>query len=238
MGRPWAPGIAWRPWTRRWIDRTRHPPGGGAAACRGRRVRGARRSTWPPESPCRSSRGPSVAGMIVWSIAIRGPKTPAYLVFIWLVGIALIFLLTPVLTRVHRHRMRTTAGIEIPPQPKWRDLIAAQGIAELLRSESTRRQLLYHLLIAPVLAAAAIVAVGVWAVSLVCTVGFAVAWAHNSLNSSPTTSRWISARRSPASPGCSSPPGSPAGSVRWTPGPRGHCSGRAARTSLSTGWSS
>ena len=78
--------------------------------------------------------GAIFAGMILWSIAIRGPKTPAYLVFIWLVGIALIFLLTPVLTRVHRHRMRTTAGIEIPPQPKWRDLIAAQGIAELLRS--------------------------------------------------------------------------------------------------------
>ena len=105
--------------------------------------------------------------------------------FIWLVGIALIFLLTPVLTRVHRHRMRTTAGIEIPPQRKWRDLIAAQGIAELLRSESTRRQLLYHLLMAPVLAAAAIVAVGTWAVSLVCTAGFAAAWAHNSVNNPP-----------------------------------------------------
>ena len=115
----------------------------------------------------------------------RGPKTPAYLLFIWLAGIALIFLLTPVLTRMHRHRMRTTAGIEIPPQRKWRDLLAAQGIAELLRSESTRRQLLYHLLMAPVLAAAAIVAVGTWAVSLVCTAGFAAAWAHNSVNNPP-----------------------------------------------------
>ena len=129
--------------------------------------------------------GAIFAGMIVWSIAIRGPKTPAYLVFIWLAGIALILLLTPVLTRVHRHRMRTTAGIEIPPQRKWRDLIAAQGIVELLRSESTRRQLFYHLLIAPVLAAAAVVAVGLWPASLVCTVGFAVAWAHNSVNNPP-----------------------------------------------------
>ena len=43
--------------------------------------------------------GAIFAGMIVWSIAIRGPKTPAYLVFIWLAGIALILLLTPVLTR-------------------------------------------------------------------------------------------------------------------------------------------
>jgi signal transduction histidine kinase len=75
--------------------------------------------------------------------------------------------------------MRTTAGIEIPPQPKWRDLIAAQGFAELLRSESTRRQLLYHLLIAPVLAAAAIVAVGLWPGSIVTTVASAIAWSQH-----------------------------------------------------------
>jgi signal transduction histidine kinase len=117
--------------------------------------------------------------MILWSIAVRGPKTPVYLVFIWLAGIALILLLTPVLTRVHRHRMRTTAGVEIPPQPKWRDLIAAQGIAELLRSESTRRQLFYHLLIAPLLAAAAIIAVGLWPGSIATTVASAIAWSHH-----------------------------------------------------------
>ena len=123
--------------------------------------------------------GAIFAGMILWSLAIRGPKTPLYLVLIWVAGIALILLLTPVLTRVHRHRMRTTAGIEIPPQPKWRDLIAAQGIAELLRSESTRRQLFYHLLIAPLLAAAAIIAVGLWPASVATTVASAIAWSHH-----------------------------------------------------------
>jgi signal transduction histidine kinase len=84
-----------------------------------------------------------------------------------------------VLTRVHRHRMRTTAGIDIPPQPKWRDLIAAQGIVAVLRSESTRRQLFYHLLIAPVLAAAAIIAVGIWPGSIATTVASAIAWSHH-----------------------------------------------------------
>jgi signal transduction histidine kinase len=153
-------------------------------------ARRRRRVPWSPRAwgeavylaagiPVQVVAGAIFAGMILWSIAIRGPKTPVYLVFIWLAGPALILLLTPVLTRVHRHRMRTTAGIEIPPQPKWRDLIAAQGIVELLRSESTRRQLFYHLLIAPVLAAAAVIAVGLWPGSIVTTVAAAVAWSHH-----------------------------------------------------------
>jgi signal transduction histidine kinase len=108
-----------------------------------------------------------------------------YLVFIWLAGIALIFLLTPVLTRINRHRLRTTAGVEIPPQRKLRGLLTMPGITAVVRSQSTWRQLYYHVLIAPVLAVAAAVAVGMWAASLVCTVGFAIAWGHNSLNSPP-----------------------------------------------------
>jgi signal transduction histidine kinase len=120
-----------------------------------------------------------VAGMVLWSLAIHSPKKAPYFLLIWLAGIALILLLTPVLTRVHRHRMRTTAGIDIPPQPKWRDLIAAQGIVAVLRSESTRRQLFYHLLIAPVLAAAAIIAVGIWPGSIATTVASAIAWSHH-----------------------------------------------------------
>ena len=115
------------------------------------------------------------------SVAVRGPKTPVALLLIWVAGPALIFLLTPVLTRVHRHRLRVTAGIEIPPQPKWRDMLARRGIAEVLRSESTRRQLSYHVLLAPVLAAAAIVAVGVWPASVACVLTFALAWAHHPL---------------------------------------------------------
>ena len=129
--------------------------------------------------------GAIFAGMILWSIAVRGPKTPVYLVFIWLAGIALIFLLTPVLTRINRHRLRTTAGVEIPPQRKWRGLLTMPGITAVVRSQSTWRQLYYHVLIAPVLAVAAAVAVGMWAASLVSTVGFAIAWGHNSLNSPP-----------------------------------------------------
>ncbi|MGH3249175.1 MAG: histidine kinase [Trebonia sp.] len=167
------------------VDRP-HP----AAARRHRRV------PWSPRAwgeavylaagiPAQIVAGAIFAGMITWSIAIRGPKTPFYLLFIWLAGIALILLLTPVLTRVHRHRMRTTAGLDIPPQPKWRDLIAAYGIVAVLRSESTRRQLFYHLLIAPVLAAAAVIAVGVWPGSIATTVASVIAWSHHLAGAPP-----------------------------------------------------
>ena len=85
----------------------------------------------------------------------------------------MIFLLTPWLTRINRHRLRTTAGVEIPPQRKWRGLLTMPGITAVVRSQSTWRQLYYHVLVAPVLAAAAVIAVGAWPASVVC----ALAWA-------------------------------------------------------------
>jgi signal transduction histidine kinase len=138
-----------------------------------------------------------VAGLVLWSYAVHTPKKSAYFLLMWLAGIALILMLTPVLTRVHRHRLRVTAGIEIPPQPKWRDLLATRGVAAVLRSESTRRQLFYHLLIAPVLGAAAIVAVGMWPGSIAITAASAIAWSQH-LNGSYSPSEpahlglWIS----------------------------------------------
>jgi signal transduction histidine kinase len=105
------------------------------------------------------------------------PRGGARLFLLWLVGVVLIFLLSPVLTRVHRHRLRVTAGVEIPPQPKRRDLFTWQGLTAVIRSQAVWRQICYHLFAAPVLAVAAAVAAGLWPASVVCTVGFAVAWA-------------------------------------------------------------
>jgi signal transduction histidine kinase len=155
------------------------------------RARRHRRVPWSPRAwgealylaggiPIQVVAGAIFAGMVTWSIAIRGPKTPVYLLFIWLAGIALIFLLTPWLTRINRHRLRTTAGVEIPPQRKWRGLLTMPGITAVVRSQSTWRQLYYHVLVAPVLAAAAVIAVGVWPASVVCALAFA--WARHSLN--------------------------------------------------------
>jgi signal transduction histidine kinase len=83
-------------------------------------------------------------------------------VLLWLIATALILLLAPVLTRVHRHRLRATAGVEIPPQPRRDDLLSPQGLVEAARAQSTWRQLCYHVLVAPVLGWASIVAVASW----------------------------------------------------------------------------
>jgi signal transduction histidine kinase len=101
---------------------------------------------------------------------------------VWLVGVAVIFLLSPVLTRVHRHRLRVTADVEIPPQPKRQGPLTWEGFTAVVRSQATWRQLCYHVFVAPVLAVAAAVAVGLWPASVTCTVGFAIAWSQHDRN--------------------------------------------------------
>jgi signal transduction histidine kinase len=151
-------------------------------------ARRRRRVPWSPRAwgeavylaagiPVQIVAGAIFSGMLLWSIAIRGPKTPVDLLLIWLAGIALIFLLTPVLTRVHRHRLRATAGIEIPPQPTWLTLLTGQGLTAVARSQATWRQIYYHVIVGPLLGAAAIVAAGLFPVSVVCALASAVRWA-------------------------------------------------------------
>jgi signal transduction histidine kinase len=103
----------------------------------------------------------------------------------WLVTILLIaamFLVIPLLTRVHRQRLRVTAGVEIPPQPR-RDLLTARGLVTALRSQALWRQVCYHALAAPALAAAAAVALGLWLVGLLCALTYVYAWGlrHDSI---------------------------------------------------------
>jgi signal transduction histidine kinase len=117
-------------------------------------------------------------GLISVTQAATGPRTAFWVTILWLLGGAVILLLTPWLTRIHRHRLRTTAGVEIPPQRKWRGLLTVPGVTAVVRSQSTWRQLYYHVLLAPVLAAAAIVAVGLWPGSFVVTLASAIMLAH------------------------------------------------------------
>ncbi len=87
----------------------------------------------------------------------------------WLVLLALLALLPllPVLTWIQRHRLRVTAGVAIPSQPagtrRWH---SPRAIASAARSQAVWRQVSYHILAAPALAAAAIVAVGSWLAGL------------------------------------------------------------------------
>src|ERR1700761_563797 len=125
-----------------------------------------------------------LVGLIRWTQVIHDPNdTVGWLGLMWLAGAALIFLITPLLTRVHRHRLRVTAGVDISPQPKWRGLLTWRGITTVARSQATWRQLCYHVLVAPLLAVAAAVAVGLWPASLVCALASAIMWAHHPVNS-------------------------------------------------------
>jgi signal transduction histidine kinase len=117
-----------------------------------------------------------VAVVFVPLVALSAKKmdsrSASLLPFAWLLGFAFIFLVFPLLTRVHRHRLRTTAGVEITPQPKRRSLVTR------LRSQSTWRQLSYHVLVAPLLAAAGLVAVLAWPASLLLIFTFAFTWSN------------------------------------------------------------
>jgi signal transduction histidine kinase len=96
-----------------------------------------------------------------------------------LIGLAIVFLALPLLTRMHRHRLRTTAGVEIPPRPAVEHL---SNVAAYVRSRATWRQFAYHALGAPALAAAAIAALGAWLAGVFFTLVYAYAWALPSGN--------------------------------------------------------
>jgi signal transduction histidine kinase len=109
-----------------------------------------------------------------WSVLWHGFAGP----FLWLPWALVVFLLVPVLTQVQRHRLRTTAGIDILPQPQIVDRLTVQGLVEAARSQATWRQLGYHCLAAPALAAAAVAAIGVWLGSGTLALVYLWAWAR------------------------------------------------------------
>ena len=95
---------------------------------------------------------------------------------LWLLVAAVALLLVPVLTWIQRHRLRVTAGIDIPPQPRRPDWLTRDGITETLRSQAFWRQAGYHFLAGPALAAAAIAAIGVWLAGMLFAVEYVYVW--------------------------------------------------------------
>jgi len=110
---------------------------------------------------------------------------PAAAVLAILVLVFLIFLAVPAFTGIQRHRLRATAGVVIPPQPAIEHRLSQPGIVQTGRSPATWRQLGYHLLAGPALAAAAIAAVGTWLAGIMLTLVYAYAW-----NLSPGSLLW------------------------------------------------
>ena len=89
-----------------------------------------------------------------------------------LLALIVVFLASPVLTAVQGYRLRATAGVQIPPPQPWTRV----GLIGYARSPATWRQLGYHLVAAPVLAAGAALAFGAWLAGICLTPVYAYAW--------------------------------------------------------------
>jgi signal transduction histidine kinase len=93
-----------------------------------------------------------------------------------LLGLVAVFLAVPLLTAVQCHRLRATAGVVIPPQPRIESRWRVAGLVGYARSEATWRQLGYHLLAGPAVAVAAVAAFGVWLAGVLYTFVYLYAW--------------------------------------------------------------
>jgi signal transduction histidine kinase len=91
-------------------------------------------------------------------------------------GLVVVFFAVPLLTAIQRHRLRTTAGVVIPAQPVIPHRLSVRGIVAAARSQATWRQLGYHVLAGPALAAAALAAFGVWLAGILCAFVYVYAW--------------------------------------------------------------
>jgi signal transduction histidine kinase len=96
---------------------------------------------------------------------------------LWLLEAAAVFLAVPALTRVHRHRIRVAVAAVIPPLPDIPGRLSAQGVIAAARSRATWRQLGYHLVAGPVLAAGGVAVLGAWLAGALYTLVYAYAWA-------------------------------------------------------------
>jgi len=114
--------------------------------------------------------------LVRWGeVASHGQWSKSDWLLTYLVALTLVPLLIPLLTRVQRHRLRA-AGVVVPPQPRRPDWLSVRGIGDTLRAPATWRQVGYHLLAGPVLAIAALAAIGVWLVGLLLTTLYLYAW--------------------------------------------------------------
>ena len=107
-----------------------------------------------------------------WPLPTRQPLHP-----LWLLEAVAVFLAVPALTRMHRHRVRVTAGVQVPRQPAIPGRLSLRGVAAAARSRATWRQLSYHLVAGPVLAAGGIAVLGVWLAGVLYTLVYGYAWA-------------------------------------------------------------
>jgi signal transduction histidine kinase len=95
----------------------------------------------------------------------------------WLAALVILILALPALTGIHRHRLRATAEVEIPPQPAALQNLSVRSMVAAARSGATWRQLGYHLVAGPALAVAGVAVLGVWLAGVLYSLVYVYAWA-------------------------------------------------------------
>jgi len=119
---------------------------------------------------------PWVLPVLVMAIATKGPRHHWQN---WLlgfaVGVVVLLLLVPVLTKINRHRLRA-AGAVIPDQPPRQDWLTPGGLVTWLRSQPFWRQVAYHAVAGPLLGIAAAVDVMLWLGGLLSATVYLYGW--------------------------------------------------------------
>jgi signal transduction histidine kinase len=108
--------------------------------------------------------------LVVGGLAIR----PRWVLPLLVLVVAL--LAVPLLSRIHCHRLRATAGVVLSPQPIMPNGLTVAAIRQAMRSPNTWRQVGYHFLVAPALAAAAAAAFMMWLAGLLYALVYTYAW--------------------------------------------------------------
>jgi len=114
---------------------------------------------------------PARHGALIWTLS------KWWYPLAWLAALMVLIFALPALTGIQRHRLRATAGVEIPPQPAPLKNLSVRGMVAAVRSRATWRQLGYHLVAGPALAAAGVAALGVWLAGVLYSLVYVYAWA-------------------------------------------------------------
>jgi len=107
-----------------------------------------------------------------WPLPAGQPLHP-----LWLLEAVAVLVAVPALTAMQRHRVRVTAGVQIPPQSAIPGRLSVRAVYAVARSRATWRQLGYHLVAGPALATGGIAAGGVWLAGVLYTLVYGYAWA-------------------------------------------------------------
>jgi signal transduction histidine kinase len=91
----------------------------------------------------------------------RAPLIQAELATV--VPVAVLLAVLPALTAAERHRLRALLGVDIPRPSAAGRRLTWRGLVVWARSEATWRQLGYHVVVAPALAAGGLLTLGLWA---------------------------------------------------------------------------